>query len=220
MPNDTLDQLLGLNATSYDPKDDPWLTKAKPLVEEAINDLIDEFIAHPYLHRREHSIHVRLSHILASKRSPDGEVDLSRRYPLGADLPETQLIHKEWPSSGAYSGKSRRGNVDLAVLSPGLLKTCTCLQDFREGRLPAPIVIEMGLDYGTKHLAKDARKLLDTKPPCAYLVHLVRERPRDLTIENTLIDLERQQSIGTAYVCTIGVKRAFKRLGQLSIEAH
>lgn len=113
---------------------------------------------------------------------------------------------------------SRRGNVDLAVLSPGLLKTCTCLQGFREGLLPAPIVIEMGLDYGTKHLAEDARELLDTKPPCAYLVHLVRERPRDLTIENTLIDLERQQSIETAYVCAIGVKRAFKRLGQPTIE--
>ena len=218
MPKKTLEELLGLDQFGYSPEADPWLAKAQPLVEEAINDLLREFIAFPYLHRREHSIHVRLCALLALKNSPDGLVDLSAQCPLGENIGQTQLIHKEWPSARAYQGKTRRGNVDVVVLPPALLKTCTCIDDFRKGRLPAPIVIEMGLDYGTKHLEKDARKLIDTTPRFSYLVHLIRERPRDLKMEAGLIELENEQRIGIAYGSIIGQKKAFKQLWKSQIE--
>jgi hypothetical protein len=42
---------------------------------------------------------------------------------------------------------NRRGNFDVVVLSPRLVVSCPTLEDFQQGRLAAPFVIEMGLDY-------------------------------------------------------------------------
>ncbi len=69
------------------PSHTPWETDAVLAVEQAIDQLIREFISFPYLHRVEHSIHCELFQILASKKI------FSRTYPM--DRWVTQPIHKE-----------------------------------------------------------------------------------------------------------------------------
>ena len=165
-------EVLGLlSSDRYIPEEDSWLPQAKLLVEQSIDQLIQEFIEFPYLHRVEHSIHFQLFHILLTHE------ELAQRVPFGAELGVTQLIHKEWPESIARKG-NRRGNFDLAVLSPQQLKGCTTTDAFRDGLLHVPIVIEMGLDYDAEHLAGDVIKLVNSKPKHGYLVHLVRERAK------------------------------------------
>ena len=87
-------------------------------------------------------------------------------------------MHKEWPEthpdlSPGASGK--RGAFDLAVLSPKALVSAT-LEQFRQGRITASIVVEVGLDYGMKHLEDDGKKMLDSGVSGAYLLHLSRVR--------------------------------------------
>ena len=78
---------------------------------------------------------------------------LARQIPIGADLGLTQLVHQEWPETVGRGG-NRRGNLDIAVLSPRLLNGCPSVKVFREGSLQDPIVIEVGLDYNAEHLAR------------------------------------------------------------------
>jgi len=87
-------------------------------------------------------------------------------------------VHKEWPEthpdlSPGASGK--RGAFDLAVLSPQGLAAAT-LEQFRQGRVAAPIVIEVGLDYGQKHLTQDGKKMIDSGVTAPYVLHLSRVR--------------------------------------------
>lgn len=102
---------------------------------------------------------------------------LDTRIPIGGTGIVSQLVHKEWPETVGRE-KNRRGNFDLAVLSPKLLEMCPSVRSCREGRLEAPIVIEIGLDYDAEHLANDAKKLINSKPRHGYLIHLVREFAR------------------------------------------
>jgi hypothetical protein len=186
-----------LSSARYTPDDDPWLPKGKDLVEKAIDQLVQEFIHFPYLHRVEHSIHAELFRLMMS--APE----LAQRVALGNTMAKTQLVHKEWPESVAREG-NRRGNFDLAVLTPELLKGCPSLSAFREGRLHAPIVIEMGLDYDAEHLAGDAKKMINSKPKHAYLVHLVRELPREPVAEQIVLGIEEKSGIKTAYAWVAG----------------
>jgi hypothetical protein len=199
-----------LSSARYSPDDDPWLPQAKSLVEQSIDSLLEEFLEFPYLHRVEHSIHAQLFHIMMSH----GE--LARRVPLGNDLALTQLTHKEWPESVAR-GENRRGNFDLALLSPLLLKGCPSISAFRQGHLHAPFVIELGLDYDAEHLANDAKKLINSKPKYGYLVHLVRELPRELAAEQIVLGMEGKFGIKTAYVWAGGSQRAFKQVNDQAI---
>jgi len=202
-----------LNPDRYSPDEDPWLPQAANLVEESIDYLIQEFLDCPYLHRVEHSIHAQLFHILVSHE------ELAKRVILGDGFAKTQLIHKEWPESVAREN-NRRGNFDLAVLSPQLIKTCPSISAFRSGYLEAPIVIEMGLDYDAEHLARDALKLINSKPKRGYLIHLVRELPRERSTEKIVLGIETRFAIKTAYAWTSSGQSAFKLINDRSITEH
>ncbi len=210
LQSDVAEVLDLLSSERYVPDEDPWLPQAKLLVERSIDQLIQEFIDFPYLHRVEHSIHCQLFHILLAHE------ELAQRVSLGTDLGITQLVHKEWPESIARGG-NRRGNFDLAVLSPQQLKGCTTIGTFRGGHLHAPIVIEMGLDYDAEHLARDVKKLINSKPKYGYLVHLVREQPREPVAEQIMLGIEAKYAIKTAYVWKEGEQTVFKRVNDQAI---
>jgi hypothetical protein len=199
-----------LSAEKYCPDEDPWLPQAKSLVEKSIDRLVEEFLEYPYLHRVEHSIHAQLFCIMVSHQ------ELAQRVPLGENLGVTQLVHKEWPETVAREG-NRRGNFDLAILSPKLLHGCPSIEAFRGGRLHAPIVIEMGLDYDAEHLAGDAKKLINSKPKHAYLLHLVRDIPREEAAEQIIVGIEAKFGIKTAYAWKAGSECAFKRVNDKAI---
>ena len=59
------------------------------------------------------------------------------------------------------------------VLAPNQLQR-TALEQFRVGRIDAPIVIGLGLNYGRRHLAGDRQKLANSAVQHSYLVHLSR----------------------------------------------
>ena len=208
---DTLSEILDLVSPSvYSPDTDAWLTEAKMIVEAAIDKVVREFVENPYLHRVEHSIHAELFGAITAQG------DFSQRHILGDNLGVTQLVHKEWPETTAREGK-RRGNFDLAVLSPHLLKACQGIDMFLEGRLPAPIVLEIGLDYDVEHLAYDAKKLINSKPKFGYLVHLVRNVPSDAMTEQIILGLEAKTGIRTAYARVSGSQKEYKLLSENKI---
>lgn len=179
-------------------EDAPWIERAVEAVEQAIDRLVREFLRAPYLHRVEHSLHARLFAILAEHELFRDEVDLNGgRY-------KTQAIHKEWPETIPEEG-CRRGNFDLAILPPLALYQCG-LEEFRNGRISAPIVIEMGLDYGAAHLADDADKLIHSAVPHGYLVHFTR-KPRDEEAENRILDPGGGDHVRAAFASVSGGPR-------------
>jgi hypothetical protein len=179
-----------------------WEMRAKLAVENSIDQFILEFIESPYLHRVEHSVHCELFRILTSRRI------FSRTYQMGRW--STQPIHKEWPECLPRPDKgNRRGNFDLAVLSPDQLKACS-FGDFREGRLRPCIAIEIGLDYPLRdHLCPDAAKLKNSGVPHSYLIHLVRQ---DFSDDFDAVDrFVLECDIKTAYA-RLTSSRAFYKL--------
>jgi hypothetical protein len=59
------------------------------------------------------------------------------------------------------------------VLAPSQLQR-TGREQFIVGRIDAPIVIELGLNYGQQHLTDDRQKLANSEVQHPYLVHLSR----------------------------------------------
>lgn len=175
-------------------KDDTiWIERAMRIAEVCIDELVLEFLDLPYLHRVEHSIHTRLYSILSNQPHFD------RHFPLAEGGMLTQPIHKEWPETTPRPEKNnRRGNFDFAILSPECLKTCT-LENFSNGRLAPAIVIEMGLNYKEDHFLHDAEKLLNSKVLYGYLVHLVREKPHEPSIDETIFRLQGEGTIKVAF---------------------
>lgn len=173
---------------------DPWLTETRCIVEDEIDRLVHDFLADPFMHRVEHSVHAEFFTRL--KRHPE----LSGAYLIGATSRRTQLVHKEWPETVAdtASGSWRRGSFDLAVLSPNQLETAT-LDHIRTGRVAAPIVIEFGLNYLFKHLKQDYDKVLASNVEAPYLVHLTRDVRRDAHSEQFILDGDREHRIKIAY---------------------
>lgn len=155
------------------PAGDEWVAEAVNAVEASITKLIDEFRVHPFIHRVEHSLHVRLVQLLSEWENLRGW------YPIGGSGFKTQLIHKEWPETTPRKKEpeliadKRRGSFDLVVLAPSQLEHVT-REQFIVGRIDAPIVIELGLGYGEKHLRHDLEKLTNSKVRHPYLVHLSR----------------------------------------------
>jgi hypothetical protein len=92
------------------------------------------------------------------------------------------------------------------------------METFRRGRLAAPIVIEMGLDYDAAHLAKDAQKLLDSRIFRGYVVHLSRGILRDRNVEQIIANLEKQTGIRTAYASIHATGAAYKLIRSVQIE--
>lgn len=179
----------------YDPSQDEWVTKAIPKVEFYINKIVGEFLESPYIHRVEHSMHVNL--ISALMLDPDGH--FSGRHQIGNTGEVTQLIHKEWPETKVREEKAGRGNFDIAILSPMVLQHCHQLPHFAQGWLPAPIVIEMGLNYSLEHYEQDRSKLINSKVYRGYLVHLLREYPDDVREQASVECDEHHPQIQTAF---------------------
>lgn len=208
-------RVLGLSkAAEYSPVHDQWLISARSAVEQSIDNLVEEFLRHPYLHRCEHSLHVRLCELLKSHQALAGQV------PLGFNGEVTQLIHKEWPETLSRNGKPRRGNFDIAILPPKLLASCHSSRAFQYGRLPAPIVVELGLNYSSGHFRDDALKLLNSKPQHGYLVHLVRDRQRDKSTECLIMTGQTRPGIKTAYGWVTSSRTAIKRLDDPGIREN
>jgi hypothetical protein len=113
---------------------------------------------------------------------------------------KSQLIHKEWPEYIPRPEKgTRRGNFDLCILAPEQIKSCS-FKDFREGRIRPSIVIEIGLDYGLRHLRQDAAKLTNSGIENSYLVHLVRQ-----DVANNFEKVEE-------FLLTCGIRNVYARL--------
>ena len=78
-------------------------------------------------------------------------------------------------------------------------------------------MIEMGLDYDAEHLAGDIKKLINSKPKHGYLIHLVREKPRDDVSEDMLNGVQDKYGIKSAYVWMSGGQSVFKCLDDKTI---
>lgn len=177
-----------------------WEQQAVSAVDGAIDQFILEFVEFPYLHRVEHSIHCELYKILTSRRI------FSRTCSMGQW--RSQPVHKEWPEFKPRPEKgNRRGNFDLCIISPELLKSCS-FKEFRYGHIKPSIVIELGLDYGLSHLRDDAAKLVNSGVSNSYLVHLVRQEFADdfNALERFLLDTPMK----TAYARVTSSKAFFK----------
>lgn len=153
--------------SDYDPNKDRWLETAKNIVEQTIDNILDEFMQFPYLHRVEHSFH---THLIDKFRQFS---ELNQNIKIGNE--ETQLIHKEWPENIAWRGT--RGNFDIVILSPTQFNSTPKpnIVDFSEGIIPPPIVIECGLNYNMKHLKDDLDKIINNAPKYGYIIHLIRD---------------------------------------------
>jgi hypothetical protein len=143
-----------------------WEAEAVAIVEEAIDQLVTDFVSAPYMHRVEHSIHCELYRLLKSYPL------LAGTYPLG--ISNSQCVHKEWPETVVRPEKgNRRGNFDIAILAPEVLANAA-IDEFATGRLRPTIAIEIGLNYNLGHLQDDAAKLVNSGLAHSYLIHLVR----------------------------------------------
>ncbi|MGO9466141.1 MAG: hypothetical protein ACLQIB_02690 [Isosphaeraceae bacterium] len=185
-----------------------WIEQAVTIVEESLDQLVSEFLRAPYLHRVEHSLHARLFAMLFAQPHLNCELPLSNRRTL------TQPIHKEWPET-VPSPETRRGNFDLAILSPALLAGSS-VEAFRRGNIPAPIVIELGLDYGAAHLGQDAEKLIQSRVQHGYLVQFTR---RATSEKETKLVLDPGGATKVAFACTAEPGR-FKRVNGDRIETR
>jgi len=176
-------------------KDDNWINNAVNKTENILNEFLEKFIKYPYLHRVEHSIHCDLYNMLS------GEEIFNERVKIGNE--EIQIIHKEWPEFIPRPEKgNRRGNFDLAILSPTNCLGCS-INDFLYGRIEAPIVIEMGLDCSIKHFTDDFEKLKNSWVYKGYLFHLSRkEQIYECTnFEKILLQIEdTYENIKVGYV--------------------
>ena len=190
-PGDRMPSLLKAPAAG-----DLWVAEAKAAVERVLNVVVDSFLQRPYLHRVEHSLHAELWSLLKQEGVLQDEVTLSD------GKTSTQLVHKEWPETAPRTkldGTRRpRGLFDLAVLSPQQVRKAT-LEQLIFGRIEAPIVIEVGLDYGLPHLEQDASKLIGSAVPAPYLLHLSRLTDKNRCAAEKLL-CSPPAPIRTAYV--------------------
>lgn len=202
---------LAIASPPLSPQDNIWVAHAQTIVEMVIDGMVREFLAKPYLHRVEHSLHVRLHQLLSVQPHFSGECLLADKRTV------TQPIHKEWPETVLRPEKgNRRGNFDLAVLSPELLLTCDTKQ-FAQGRLAAPIAIEMGLNYGIFHFYNHADKLLNSRVQHGYIVHLTRDVAYDPAIESAIHALTRYSSLKVAFAHVAWCNKFRKLIGESHI---
>jgi hypothetical protein len=132
----------------------------------------------------------------------------------------TQLIHKEWPETSVREGKGGRGNFDIAILSPRLLELCTRIPYFAEGWLPAPFVIEMGLNSTLEHYEQDRGKLINSKVYRGYLVHLLRAYPEDVRETTSILQEITEARVKTAFARIRGERTSYKFLNEHEIHQN
>jgi hypothetical protein len=75
----------------------------------------------------------------------------------------------------------------------------------------------MGLDYDAHHLAREARKLINSRPHRGYLVHLTRHFQRDPDVEQVILNLEKETAIRTVYVSLTSGTAVHKLLNSKTI---
>lgn len=187
--------------------DDPWVCEALPRIDACVNAFVEGFVRYPFLHRVEHSQHCELYALLTGDEVL-GATTRGRGF-------VTRLVHKEWPEWRVRDEKGRRGNSDLVVLSPATVRSCT-VQEFLDGRIEPPVVIEVGLNYPTTHLLADFRKLCASGVHRGYLVHLVNRDYEDdyHGLERRLPEIERSHpNIRTAYARVVGPQPKYKLVG-------
>ena len=191
---------------------DGWIKEAVPESEKIINNFLKKFIDFPYLHRVEHSIHCDLYNFFVSDDLFNDIVELTDRTKI-------QILHKEWPEYIPRENKNnRRGNFDMAILAPESIKNKS-INDFIYGRIEAPIVVEMGLNYKIDHFTEDFKKLKNSNVYRGYLLHLVRkEVVNDNSIEPLLLKIEEQyKNIKVGYVRHTAKGVRFKLIGDKEI---
>lgn len=195
--------------------DHKWAMDAIAVVEHTIDEFIKKFIQFPYLHRVEHSLHIDLFQMLALNPALGG------RYPFCGDSEITHCIHKEWPtepSPNSNPQEGKRGNFDLAVLSPGKIAACSAAA-FKEGRITPEIAIEMGLNYNIKHLEDDLKKILEYGVGHGYLIHLVRDKAGDIAQDEVFrIMVEHGPRVKTAYARVQGGQATYKLLADKELK--
>ncbi|WP_417910228.1 hypothetical protein [Candidatus Electronema sp. PJ] len=182
-----------------------WEITARRVTESAIDQLVEEFVRYPYLHRCEHSIHCRLYELMVANEQLAEKLVFSHWV--------TQPVQKEWPEFIPRLGK-RHGAFDLVVLAPDSVATAS-LSDFQDGRIRPSLVIEMGLDYPYKHLSNDAQKLRNSGIADSYLIHLTRQHVTDNfhDVESLLLDC----GFKSAYVWHRGTTARYKRVSDDSV---
>ena len=92
------------------------------------------------------------------------------------------------------------------------------LDQFLQGRVEPPIVIEVGLDYGLKHICGDVSKLLTSEVPHPYLIHLSRIGPRVEAVEDRINEIATSApGLQVAYVHHETGSVAVKRLNDSAV---
>ena len=176
---------------------DPWVVEAKASVDRVLIRVVDSFRQDPYRHRVEHSLHAELWSMLKQEPLLAGD------HLLSDGRTRTQLVHKEWPETIPRArpdgNPGPRGLFDLAVLCPDQVRAADVSQ-LSFGRIAAPIVIEVGLNYGLEHLSDDANKLRNSQVCAPYLLHLSRVSDKDAAAVERLLCAIGDQSMRTAYV--------------------
>jgi hypothetical protein len=103
------------------------------------------------------------------------------------------------------------------VLAPAQFEK-VALEQFLQGRIEPPIVIEIGLDYGLKHLDGDIHKLVTSNVPHPYLIHLSRIGPRVEAVEDRINGIATvTPRLQVAYVHHGAGRVAVKRLNDLAV---
>lgn len=193
-----------------------WLNRVIGDTETAINTLLDEFLSYPYLHRVEHSLHCELYYLLMHSEY------LSQLLDWGAF--QTRAVHKEWPEQVPVAVGARRANHDLAILAPDFSSLPEAsLAEYCVGRIKPIVVIELGLDYGIRHLHKDVLTLKRNGVARGYIVHFDRRNGRpDEGLEAYIRELmahELLDGIRVAYACVTPHGRRYRRLGDTEIKS-
>ncbi|MGE4572574.1 MAG: hypothetical protein AB7E09_07510 [Candidatus Izemoplasmatales bacterium] len=157
------------------------------IVENEIEELVNDFKKHPFKHRVEHSFHCELYNRLVKHE------ELNQYYSL-IDGYTTQLIHKEWPACKLEEVDTRRGNIDLVILSDESIENSD-LELFRLGDIKPFIAIEIGLNYDVKHMIKDIEKLNKVESYRSYIIHLDNKDHYNKTYEDIQQEIKKN-SIG------------------------
>lgn len=155
--------------------------------DKKLNQLVVEFLEHPYLHRSEYNLHCELYEYLCRTVEPQ-----IHHLACGDRV---RLIHKEWPEShwnarlGSFDVKElwppagdgvgprrykKRGLYDVAVLSPSTVEACTDIQTYLDGKLQPVAAFEFGLMEKYDHLRSDVAKLINNRIRYGAVIHFVR----------------------------------------------
>jgi hypothetical protein len=200
------------------PRDEGWADSVVSKVDSAVNSLVDDFLKHPYRHRVEHSLHCELYMKLTQFDEFNQLLDFGSF--------QTSTIHKEWPETIRRPSKgNRRGNFDLAIISPKTINSDPIdIFHFRLGLIEPAVAIELGLDYGLAHLKVDIEKLENSKVKHGYLVHFARPEgePQD-EVEDYVLEIIEKENTGGPRIAFVNINMneiRFRKIGESRIKCR